>query len=385
LIIKSSGGSWFHDVKDNAFLDCTSSYGAVPFGYGYRPVIDELCRQLGESTLCPRILNNESLLNFGGIMQKCFANVISNNTYKNINILPSSTGVEAFESMVKIMRAHGNGNGRGNKIILASQFFHGRTLAAIALNNNDKFAPHCPGFILSQYNSMEDLRNIIERYDDICGVIVEPIQVEGGMNIATDKYLKGIRELTAKHGILYGVDEIQTGMFRTGDLTCSQDYNPDMIILGKGLGGGVCITSESIMDCIKPGDHGSTFGGNPLAMSIASYTVDHMHKNISKYHDNMYTVYHILHNMKNDINYIKGYNAIEEIRGTGMLYGIQFHPLLSAENIAQDLCDYGCITSITRKGTNTIRFTPNFNITKIEVQFFSDMLSHILCRLDTYN
>ncbi len=275
VVIQSGQGCWVTDVEGNKYLDMLSAYSALNFGYSHPKLIEAATAQLRRATLTSRAFHNDQLGPF--CKELCELSGYE-------AVLPMNSGAEACETAVKTARKWGytvKGVPRDQaEIICARNNFHGRTVTIISFSTDaqyrDGFGPFTPGFPLVPFGDAAALEKAINK--KTVAFLVEPIQAESGILVPPDGYLKRVREICTKHNILFVADEIQTGLCRTGDRFAWQHEGvaarPDMMCLGKALGGGVTpisaiVTSREIMKVFMPGDHGSTFGGNPFACAVA--------------------------------------------------------------------------------------------------------------------
>ena len=377
IIIDRAFGSKFFDINQDSYLDATSSYCSANLGHNHPYFKNYIIDQLHNLSICPRYVENNRLNELGITVNKYFKNLIKTDDKDTLQILPSCNGVDTIETAIKLSRAWAYEKKRvplGRSIqLFFDGNFHGRTVSAISVSNSpyqSKFYPKNPNLISIPYNDIEYLKKLLEHKmtDLISAIILEPIQCEGGINIPNNDFLIEVRKLCDKYNILLVCDEIQTGLFRTGKLLCSQKYNckPDIALLGKSLGAGyvpisLTIASNEIMECIKPGEHGSTFGGYPLASKIASEMIEYLHHhNYEKIVEkNSLKINKILSVIQ------KKYSFIKDIRMLGLLYGIEVDENVSSEKICNQLINYGIIIKNTNR--NTIRLSPPFIITDNEI------------------
>jgi ornithine--oxo-acid transaminase len=380
IVIYRAIGCKFYDKNSNSYIDATSSYCSANLGHNHPYFKAHIVDQINKISVCPRYIENIQLNNLGKIVNKYLKDKINISKSDTLQILPSCNGVDTIETAIKLSRAWAyekKGISVGESIqIFFDGNFHGRTVSALSVSNSkyqEKFHPKNPNLITVPFNNFEYLEDLLSKTKNISAVFIEPIQCEGGINIPNYNFLFKIRELCNKHNILLVCDEIQTGLFRTGKILCSEKFNckPDIVLLGKSLGAGyipisLTIASNKIMDCIKPGEHGSTFGGNPLACNIASNMLDYLYKyNYEKKVNDL--SYYII----NNLNLIKNeYGFIKEIRNEGLLYGIEIDEKISAEEICNKLVNYNIIIKSTNR--NTIRLSPPFIMKKYEIDELFD-------------
>ena len=276
VVLEKGEGVFVWDVDNKKYYDFLSAYSAVNQGHSHPRIIAKLKEQADKLTLTSRAFYNAEL----GIYEKFVTELFGYD-----KILPMNTGAEAVETALKIARKWGyekKGIPAGEGIIVVCKDnFHGRTTTIISFSNDEDarkhFDPYTSGFIAVEYSNVDALKEVIEaNADKICGFLVEPIQGEAGVNVPAEGYLKACYDLCQANNILFIADEIQTGIARTGKMLAIDHENikPDMLILGKALSGGAypvsgVLTRNEVMDVIHPGQHGSTYGGNPLACAVA--------------------------------------------------------------------------------------------------------------------
>ncbi len=275
VVLHRGEGVYLWDVEGKKYYDFLSSYSAVNQGHCHPRIINKLKDQASVLTLTSRAFYNDQL----GVYEKYVTEYFGFD-----KVLPMNTGAEGVETAIKICRKYAYEK-RGipeqeAKIIVCENNFHGRTTTIISFSNDEtarkNFGPYTPGFIKIAYDDLDALEEVLKTEKNIAGFLVEPIQGEAGVYVPGDGYLKGAKELCEQHGVLFIADEVQTGIARTGKLLAVQheDVQPDILILGKALSGGVypvsaVLADNTVMEVIRPGEHGSTFGGNPLASAIA--------------------------------------------------------------------------------------------------------------------
>lgn len=274
VVLNKGEGVFVWDTDGKKYFDFLSAYSAVNQGHCHPVIIQALINQAQKLTLTSRAFYNDALGEYEEYVTKYFG---------FDKVLPMNTGAEAVETAIKLTRkwAYEKKGIAENeaKIIVCEGNFHGRTTTIISFSNdpdaNKNFGPYTPGFIRIPYNDLTALENALKQ-ENVAGFLVEPIQGEAGVYVPNDGFLSGAKTLCEKHGALFIADEVQTGIARTGKLLAVQHENvqPDILILGKALSGGVypvsaVLANDEIMLCIKPGQHGSTFGGNPIAARVA--------------------------------------------------------------------------------------------------------------------
>ena len=278
VVISRAEGIWVEDPEGRRYMDMLSAYSAVNQGHRHPRIIKALKDQADVLTLTSRAFFNDKW--------PLFARKLSEVTGKEM-ILPMNTGAEAVETALKTMRKWGylvKGVEKDKaEIIVFQDNFHGRTISIVSFSVDpdakDYYGPYTPGFVVVPYDDLEAVERAITR--NTVGILVEPIQGEAGVVVPREGFLKGLETIARKNNVLLAVDEIQTGFCRTGKVFAFQheNVNPDIIIMGKALGGGVFPVSaiaadEKVLGVFKPGTHGSTFGGNPLACAVAMAAID---------------------------------------------------------------------------------------------------------------
>jgi ornithine--oxo-acid transaminase len=272
VVLARGEGAWVEDVDGRRYLDMLAGYGALNFGHRHPRLVAAAERQLGRLTLTSRAFHNDLL----GTFARELADLCGMDA-----ILPMNTGAEAVETALKMARKWGH-EVKGvpadrARIITLSGNFHGRTITIVSFSDDPGsragFGPLTPGFVTVPYGDAAALANAID--DDTVAVLLEPIQGEAGVTIPPDGYLAAVRQLCSEHDVLLLADEIQSGLGRTGTtFACDHEHvRPDAYILGKALGGGILpvsavVARRELMDVFRPGQHGSTFGGNPLACAV---------------------------------------------------------------------------------------------------------------------
>lgn len=278
VVVARAEGSWVEDVEGRRYLDMLAGYSALNFGHRHPALTEAAHRQLDELTLTSRAFHHDRLAGF--------AERLAELTGLDM-VLPMNTGAEAVESAVKVARkwayeVKGVAPDRAT-IVVADGNFHGRTTTIVSFSTDETaragFGPFTPGFRVVPYNDLAALEAAVD--ETTAAVLIEPIQGEAGVLIPDDGYLTGVRELTRRTGCLFIADEIQSGLGRTGR-TLAVDHEsvvPDVLLLGKALGGGIVpvsavVARRDVLSVLRPGEHGSTFGGNPLAAAIGSAVLD---------------------------------------------------------------------------------------------------------------
>ena len=367
VVLEKGEGVFLYDVDGKRYFDFLSGYSAVNQGHCHPAIIKALTDQAQKLTLTSRAFYNNLLGEYEKYITEYFG-------YDKV--LPMNTGVEGGETAIKLARRWGyavKGIPENQaKVIFAQGNFWGRTLAAISSSTDPSsyngFGPFMPGFGLVPYNDLAALETALQD-PNVAAYMVEPIQGEAGVVIPSDGYLKGVRDLCDKYNVLFIADEIQTGLARTGTLLACDHENvrPDILILGKALSGGTIpvaavLADDIVMLQIKPGEHGSTYGGNPLACAVAMKALEVIQS--EKMVENSFKMGEILRAELAKLNS----PFIASIRGRGLLNAI----VIKHENpeAAWDLCLYLKELGILAKQTHgdKIRFAPPLIITEAQIK-----------------
>jgi ornithine--oxo-acid transaminase len=383
VVLSKGKGVYVWDVEGKKYFDFLSSYSAVNQGHCHPKIIDALIEQAQNLTLTSRAFFNDKL----GIYEKYL-----NEYFGFDKVLPMNTGAEAVETAIKICRkwAYEVKNIAENEaqIIVCKNNFHGRTTTIISFSNDDNaqknFGPFTSGFIKIEYNNLHELENALQNNPNIAGFLVEPIQGEAGVYVPAADYLAKAKALCEKYNVLFLADEVQTGIARTGrllatcgDCTCENkdcsgtpNVKPDILILGKAISGGVypvsaVLANDNIMNVIKPGQHGSTFGGNPLGAAVAMAALDVVkEEKLAENAENLGIIF------RNKINeYIKTSNIVTLVRGKGLLNAIVINDSEDGDtawNICVKMAENGLLAKPTHG--NIIRFAPPLVINEEELE-----------------
>lgn len=375
VVIEKGEGCWVWDVEGKKYLDMLSAYSALNQGHRHPKIINALIQQASKLTLTSRAFYNDVLGRF-------FKKMHDITGFQKT--LPMNTGAEAVETALKIARKwayykKGIPKYEG-EIIVAENNFHGRTITVISFSTEaqykDGFGPFTPGFKIVPYGDADAIKEAIN--EKTIAVLLEPIQGEGGVIVPPEGYLKKVREITKENNVLLIWDEIQTGLGRTGKLFAYEweDARPDILVVGKALGGGVypvsaALADNEIMDVIKPGDHGSTFGGNPLGAAVAIASLDVIIE--EKLPENAYKMgQYFMEKLKN----IKS-PCVKEVRGKGLLIGVEIKKECgTARPYCEKLKELGILAKDTHH--QVIRFAPPLIITKEEIDWALERIEKVL-------
>ncbi|MBL6875142.1 MAG: ornithine--oxo-acid transaminase, partial [Flavobacteriales bacterium] len=380
VVLSKGEGLFVWDVNDKKYYDFLSAYSAVNQGHCHPKIIKALNDQANTLTLTSRAFHNNIL----GDYEKYITNLFGYD-----KVLPMNTGVEGGETANKLARKWGylKKGIEENKarIIFANGNFWGRTLAAISSSDDPSsykgFGPYMPGYSLIPYNDLDALENELKD-KNVAAFMVEPIQGEAGVIVPDDGYLAGVRKLCTKYNVLYIADEVQTGIARTGKMLASdyEDARPDILILGKALSGGVLpisavLADDDIMLCIKAGEHGSTFGGNPLACKVAQSALEVViEEDLAKNAAELGEVFRSELSERLSAN-----KLVKLIRGKGLLNAIVINDTeesSTAWNICLALRDNGLLAKPTHG--NIIRFAPPLVINKKQLLLCIDIIVNTL-------
>ena len=361
VVLERGEGVYVWDVEGKKYFDFLSAYSAVNQGHCHPKIIAALSEQAHKLTLTSRAFHNDILGSYEEYISKYFG---------FDKVLPMNTGAEAVETAIKLCRkyAYEKKGIAENKaeIIVCKNNFHGRTTTIISFSNDEdarkNFGPYTEGFIKIEYDNIEALANVLKSNDNIAGFLVEPIQGEAGVYVPSEGYLTKAKELCAKYGVLFIADEVQKGIARTGELLAVNHENviPDILILGKALSGGVypvsaVLANNEIMNVIKPGQHGSTFGGNPLACAVAIAALGIVKdENLSENADKLGKLFR-----EKLGSFIKTNDLVLGVRGKGLLNAILINDTEDSDtawNICLKLRDNGLLAKPTHG--NIIRFAP---------------------------
>lgn len=378
VVLSRGEGIWVWDVEGNRYMDCLAAYSAVNQGHCHPRILKALTEQARKLTLVSRAFRNDQL--------GPFYKEICELTHSH-SVLPMNSGAEAVESAIKAVRKWGyevKGVPYGEaEIIVCANNFHGRTLTIVGFSTEEQYrkgyAPFTPGFKIIPFGDAQALEDAIT--PNTVAFLVEPIQGEGGVIIPPKGYLKAARELCTRHNVMLILDEIQTGLGRTGKLFAEEHegIESDLTLIGKALSGGfypvsAVLSNKEVLGVFKPGDHGSTFGGNPLACAVARealrvLTEEGLIDNAARMGQ------YLLENLKR----IRSPH-VQEYRGRGLMIGIELKPSAGgARRFCEALRDRGMLCKETHE--HVIRIAPPLVIQKEEIDWALERIQQVLTEL----
>jgi ornithine--oxo-acid transaminase len=378
VVVARAQGSWVWDVEGRKYLDFLAAYSAVNQGHCHPRIVEALIRQAHAVTLTSRAFRNDQL----GLLYQQICELTGFGRF-----LPMNTGAEAVETAVKASRKWGykvKGIPEGEaEILVFANNFHGRTTTLVGLSTEaqykDGFGPFTPGFRVLPYGDAQAVERAM--HERVAAVLVEPIQGEAGIVVPPAGYLTRLREITQRHGALLVCDEIQSGLGRTGKLFAYQheDLRPDVVIVGKALSGGVypvsgILADEPVMGVFHPGDHGSTFGGNPAAAAVARAALAALVD--EKMIENSAELGPYFMARLREI----GSRHVKEVRGRGLWIGVELHPEAGgARRFCEALQQEGLLCKETHE--STIRIAPPLVIQREEIDWALARLAKVLTTL----
>ncbi|MCO5233772.1 MAG: ornithine--oxo-acid transaminase [Chitinophagales bacterium] len=367
VVLSRGEGVFVWDVNNKKYFDFLSAYSAVNQGHCHPHILNALTRQAKQLTLTSRAFYNDQL----GEYEKLITEIMGYD-----KILPMNTGVEGGETAIKLAKkwAYKVKGIKANqaRIVFAKNNFWGRTQAAVSASTDPSsysdYGPFMPGYDIIDYNNLDALENILKNHD-VAAFMVEPIQGEAGVVVPDYGYLKGVRNLCTKYNVLFIADEVQTGLCRTGKMLCVQHENvqPDILILGKALSGGflpisAVLANDDIMLCIQAGEHGSTYGGNPLAAAVGIASLEVLiEENLA---ENAEQLGQYLRTQLQHINH----PLIQVVRGKGLLNAIVIDEKEESDTawkICMEMSKNGLLAKPTHG--NIIRFAPPLTISKNQI------------------
>ncbi|MFF9773785.1 ornithine--oxo-acid transaminase [Streptomyces sp. NPDC013978] len=375
VVVARAEGTWVEDVEGRRYLDMLAGYSALNFGHRHPALIEAAHRQLDTLTLTSRAFHNDRLAEF--------AESLAELTGLDM-VLPMNTGAEAVESAIKVARkwayeVKGVPADRAT-IVVADGNFHGRTTTIVSFSTDpvarDGFGPFTPGFRVVPYNDLAALEAAVD--ETTAAVLIEPIQGEAGVLIPDDGYLRGVRELTRRTGSLFIADEIQSGLGRTGRTLAveHEDVLPDAVLLGKALGGGIVpvsavVARREVLSVLRPGEHGSTFGGNPLAAAVGSAVVE-----LLRTGEFQLRAAELGGVLREGLTELVG-RGVVGFRARGLWAGVDVDPAIgTGREISHRLMERGILVKDTHG--STIRLAPPLTITGTELRSALGTLGEVL-------
>lgn len=378
VVLTKAEGPFVWDIEGKRYLDMLSCYSALSHGHRHPRILEAAKRQMDEITLTSRAFHNEPYAEFCEKLA----------TLAGLDmVLPMNSGAEAVETALKIARCWGyrvkNVAQDKAHILAAEGNFHGRTIAIVSFSSEDDyrvpFGPPAAGFSLIPYGDADALERAIT--PETVAFLVEPIQGEGGIIIPPEGYLRRVREICDKHNVLMLVDEVQTGLARTGKMFAVEyeGVKPDVMILGKALGGGLlpvsaCVGRKHAMSVLRPGEHGSTFGGMPLSMAVANEALDVLVED--KLADRAAKLGSAA------VNKLRGASlpAVREVRGRGLLIGVEFESYIDgAMTVVKALMHKGVLAKDTR--VDTMRLAPALTIEEKDLMWAIDQVIETIAEI----
>lgn len=367
VVLSRGEGVYVWDLEGKKYYDFLSAYSAVNQGHCHPKIVGALVNQANNLTLTSRAFYNDML----GKFEK-----YATETFKFDKLLPMNTGAEAVETALKISRKWGyekKGIAENEaQIVVCKNNFHGRTTTIISFSNDpvarENFGPYTDGFIKIEYDNLSALEDTLSNNNTIVGFMVEPIQGEAGVYVPSENYLKEAKALCEKYNVLFIADEVQTGIARTGKMLAVDHENvkPDILILGKALSGGAypvsaVLADNEIMDVIRPGNHGSTFGGNPIAAAVGMAALEVVKE--EGLAQNAYELGNLFREKLNE--FISTCDLVVKVRGKGLLNAIVINDTENSST-AWDICMALKENGLLAKPThgNIIRFAPPLVMTK---------------------
>lgn len=378
VVLTRGEGIWVWDVEGNRYMDCLSSYSAVNQGHCHPRIMETMIRQAQRLTLTSRAFRNDQL---GPFYEELCA--LTNSHL----VLPMNSGAEAVETAIKAVRKWGymtKGIAEDKaEVIVCENNFHGRTITIVGFSTERQyrngFSPFTPGFVIVPFGNVEALEKAITK--NTVAFLVEPIQGEAGVIIPPDGYMARVRDICTAHNIVMITDEIQTGLGRTGRILAEEHdgVEADVTLIGKALSGGfypvsAILSNADVLGVFMPGDHGSTFGGNPLACAVARTALrvlveEGMIENSARMGD------YFLDNLRS----IKS-PAVKEIRGKGLFIGVELHQEAGgARRFCERLMQEGLLCKETHD--NVIRFAPPLVITRQDIDWALERIEPVLSRV----
>ncbi|GGO71981.1 ornithine--oxo-acid transaminase [Nocardioides deserti] len=375
VVVEHAEGAWMTDVEGNRFLDLLAGYSALNFGHAHPDLLRVAHEQLDRLTLTSRAFVHDRFADFCAALGDLCGKEL---------VLPMNTGAEAVETAIKVARKWGyevKGVTPGQaKIIVFTGNFHGRTTTIVGFSDDpdahDGFGPFTPGFVAVPYGDLAAVEAAID--DDTVAVLVEPIQGEGGVVLPPDGFLRGLRELCTRTNVLMAADEIQAGLGRTGrTFACDhEDVVPDLYVLGKALGGGIVpvsavVADRDVLGVLRPGQHGSTFGGNPLACAVGHAVVQML---ATGEHQARATELGVV--LRDRLESLVGQGVVG-VRVRGLWAGVDIDPTVGT---GREVCEALMARGVLAKDTHgsTIRLAPPLVISREDLEWGLDQLADVV-------
>ncbi|AOR32499.1 ornithine--oxo-acid transaminase [Streptomyces fodineus] len=376
VVVATAEGAWMTDVEGRRYLDLLAGYSALNFGHGNRRLIEAAKKQLERVTLTSRAFLHDRFAAFcAELAELCGMEMV----------LPMNTGAEAVESAVKTARKWGyrvkGVPAEMAKIVVAGGNFHGRTTTVISFSTDPEaradFGPYTPGFEIVPYGDLTAMRSALT--ENTVAVLLEPIQGESGVIVPPAGYLPKVRELTRERNVLFVADEIQSGLGRTGKtFACEHEgVVPDVYVLGKALGGGILpvsavVSSEAVLGVFRPGEHGSTFGGNPLACAVALEVIAMLRTG-----EFQARAAELGERMHRTLTGLLGTGAVTAVRGRGLWAGVDIAPRIgTGRSISERLMDRGVLVKDTHG--HTVRIAPPLVISEEDLDWGLEQFRAVL-------
>lgn len=375
VTVSHGEGAWVTDADGRRYLDLLSGYSALNFGHRHPELVKAAQDQLGRLTLTSRAFYNDQLGPFAAALAELCGKDL---------VLPMNTGAEAVETGIKVARAWGyrvKGIRAGRaKIVVAHGNFHGRTTTIVGFSDDpaahSDFGPYAPGFVAVPFGDADALEAAID--DDTAAVLIEPIQGEGGVVVPPEGYLRRVREVTSARNVLFIADEIQSGLGRVGEtFACDREgVVPDVYLLGKALGGGILpvsavVADEDVLGVIRPGEHGSTFGGNPLASAVGLKVVELLATGRFQERSRQLGAH-----LRAGLDALVG-QGVTSVRSVGLWAGVDIDPAAgTGREVAERLLARGVLAKDTHG--HTLRMAPPLVIRATEIDWALEQLAHAL-------
>ncbi len=375
VVAAHAEGVWITDVEDRRYLDCLSAYSAVNFGHRHPEIVAAAHAQLDQLTLVSRAFHSQALGGFCAALAALCGKEM---------VLPMNSGAEAVESGIKLARKWGTDvkgvpAGLAN-IVVADNNFHGRTITIVGFSSDETarngFGPFTPGFRSVPFGDVDAVAAAVDQHT--VAVLLEPIQGEAGIVVPPDGYLPAVRTICDERDVLMIADEIQSGLARTGRTFAADHWDvvPDIYLLGKALGGGVVplsavVADRKIMAVLHPGEHGSTFGGNPLAARIGSTVVSMLRRGEFQVRASELGA-HLHSRLRSLVGH-----GVSAVRGLGLWAGVDIDPRIgTGKQLSLRLAERGVLVKDTQQ--STLRFAPPLVITAAEIDWAVDQFAAVL-------